>query len=154
MKKRILLAVTLFITAFIFLNSALPADESEMESGFILSIIQHIFAFFHLPDVATDFIIRKLAHFTEFAAFGFFLTLTIEAYRGKLNTELFKILFFLLSVPVADETIQMFSDGRSSEVRDVLIDFGGGIFGLIVAVFWCVMFSIRRNNPSKVNNYI
>ena len=132
MKKRILLAITVAIISFIFLNSALPADTSSQESGFILDIINAVSGFLGLPFDATEHLVRKLAHFTEFAALGFFLSWTVREFAGKLRGHVFMILFFLCAVPLADETIQYFSPGRSAEVKDVLLDFSGAVFGFLL----------------------
>ena len=132
MKKRILLAVTIAITAVIFIHSSMDAAASSEESGFILRLFERFAQLIGRPGLFTDHIIRKLAHFTEFAVFGFFLSWTVREYAGGFKGQIFKVLFFLLSVPVTDETIQYFSLGRSAEVKDVLLDFSGAVFGFLV----------------------
>ncbi|MBQ2212362.1 MAG: VanZ family protein [Ruminococcus sp.] len=58
---------------------------------------------------------------------------------------IFCILFFLLAVPVTDETIQYFSEGRTPLVRDVLLDFSGGLFGLLICfLFVCIISAIKK----------
>ena len=42
-------------------------------------------------------------------------------------------LFFALLCAVADEFLQSFT-GRTSSVRDVLIDFGGAVSGLLLSM--------------------
>lgn len=136
--------ITILIVMFIFINSAMSADDSSTESGFILTLAESIASFLHMPDVLTETIIRKLAHFTEFAALGLFLSLTVREFCGTFKGQIFKILFFLLAVPVTDETIQYFPTGRSAEVRDVLIDFSGAATGLIAALVICIIIERRK----------
>lgn len=71
MKKRsfrIYLILTLFWTAGIFLHSAMPAAASNAESGGVLAVVQMI-----LPWI-THGVLRKAAHFLEFAVLGILLT--------------------------------------------------------------------------------
>ncbi len=146
MKKRLLLFFTIIITATIFIHSAIPGDESQMESDSVFLIFDQIVAFLHLPNLFNEGTIRKLAHFVEFSFFGFFLSATVHAYGGFKN-QIFKILFFILAVPVTDEFLQHFSDGRSSQVRDVLIDFSGGLFGFLL--LWILTLIIAASKNKK-----
>lgn len=130
MKKRILLIITICIAAFIFLQSAIPGNESQAESDSIFVIFDNILNFLHIPNFFDEGSIRKLAHFVEFSFWGFFLSATVHSYSG-FKGQIFKILFFLLALPVSDEFLQSFSAGRSSQIKDVLIDFSGGIFGFV-----------------------
>ena len=43
------------------------------------------------------------------------------------------LLFLCLLTALTDETIQLFVPGRSGELRDVWIDFAGGVLGCGVA---------------------
>ena len=146
MKKRILLSVTIIIIASIFIHSAIPGNESQTESDSVFLIFDQILTFLHLPNFFNEATIRKLAHFVEFAFLGFFLSATVHAYSGFKN-QIFKILFFILAVPVADESLQYFSDGRSSQVRDVLIDFSGGLFGFFL--LWVLILIINAVKKRK-----
>ena len=144
MKKTILLVITIMTAMFIFLNSAMSADDSSAESDFILMITENIASFLHIHDILSETIIRKLAHFTEFAVLGLFLSLTVREFCGTFKGQIFKILFLLLAAPVADETIQYFPVGRSAEVKDVLIDFFGAVTGLIVAAVICIVIEKQK----------
>ena len=149
MKKRILLIITILITAFIFLHSAMPGDDSQAESDNVFIIFDRIMSFLHMPNLFNEGSIRKLAHFVEFAFFGFFFSATVHAYSGFKN-QIFKILFFLLAIPVTDEFLQYFSDGRSSQVKDVLIDFSGGMFGFFCLwVLTLIAVSIQKRKDRK-----
>ena len=150
MKKRILLAVTVIITAAIFLHSAMSAAQSSEESGFVLQMMDRLAEFFNAPQIFNEHTVRKLAHFTEFGIFGFFLSWTVLEYAGRFKGHIFMVLFFLLSVPVTDETIQCFSPGRSAEVKDVLLDFSGGIAGfLFIAAVAAIAAGRKRKKAEK-----
>ena len=149
MKKKILLFITISITAFIFIHSSVPAVESTVESDAAYGILDRFTSFLHLPNLFTAITIRKLAHFAEFAAFGFFLSATVRTYGDSFKQELFKILFFLLAVPVTDETIQFFPEGRSAQVSDVLLDFSGAVFGfLCLLILYVIIMKLERKTAA------
>lgn len=131
MKKRILLFLTIIIVFFIFSRSSMSAVASTVESDSAYGTLDGILSFLNIPNLFDTGTIRKAAHFIEFAVFGFFLSSTVFAYCKKFKGEIFKILFFILAVPVTDEFIQYFPAGRSAQVSDVLLDFCGGLFGFL-----------------------
>ena len=80
----------------------------------------------------SEHFVRKVAHFTEYFALGILLLITIRAYRGPVRKSAFAGMFFLLLVPVIDEFIQLFTPQRGSSVLDVLLDFCGGMAGMLL----------------------
>lgn len=98
-----------------------------------------------------SFTVRKLAHFSEYAALGFMVfgsfytsNLTINKKRGVMV-----ILSWLLSTIYAatDELHQMFVAGRGPSVRDVMIDSLGALFGVLV--FTLIVFLISKYQERK-----
>ena len=53
-------------------------------------------------------------------------------------------LFFGLLTAVIDETIQLYVPGRSSSVKDVLLDFSGVLTGLFIALLILLFFRLCR----------
>lgn len=147
MKKHILLFLTVALTAIIFIHSSMSAEISTAESDTALGILERLLQLVHIPSFFTSASIRKAAHFVQFAAFGTLLTCTSVAYCGRIKPQIFRILFFMLAVPVTDEFIQYFSVGRSSQVSDVLLDFSGCITGLLLVI--AILAVIHRLHNSK-----
>lgn len=112
---------------FIFCRSAQPASSSSEESGRLLTFLQQYFPWL------TVFLIRKAAHLTEFFILGALVSCAVRA-AGK-NIPWFAMGAGLL-VAVTDELIQLTQDGRSCEVRDILIDFAGAAVAAVV--FWLI----------------
>ena len=112
---------------FIFCRSAQPATSSSEESGRLLTFLQQFFPWL------TVFLIRKAAHLTEFFILGALVSCTVRA-AGK-NIPWFAVGAGLL-VAVSDELIQLTQDGRSCEVRDILIDFAGAVIAAVI--FWLI----------------
>jgi len=87
------------------------------------------------------FLVRKSAHFTEYAILS---ALWFRALRVHL-TSLWRVrwaligLIISLSVAIADEVHQSFVPSRTSDVRDVLLDFCGALFAQIL-----IWYALRR----------
>ena len=139
---------------FIFSNSMQIGTVSEGASGRVLRLVQRVLTRLGMTGVAshiTMHIIRKLAHFCEYALEGFLLMLCLRVYtRHFIKHMSWPILGGLLTA-LTDETIQIFSPGRSSQVTDVWIDFAGVLSGLLVGLFllalcrMCVLLYKHRN---------
>lgn len=96
-----------------------------------------IFYFSNQPDLKSglpndwDFILRKLAHITEY----FILTILLiralaEEKVSKSHTLVFAVLAALLYA-ASDEIHQLFVFGREGSVKDVMIDSLGILFALV-----------------------
>ena len=123
---------------FIFSNSMQIADVSSVASGRALTLMRKVFTRLGMPGLAshiTMHFVRKLAHFCEYALEGFLLMLCLRVYtRHFVRHMSWPILGGLLTA-LTDETIQLFSPGRSSQVLDVWLDFMGVLAGLLVGLF-------------------
>ncbi len=139
---------------FIFSNSMKVGNVSEAASGRVLTFVKKVLLHLGMPGMAnrvTMHIVRKLAHFCEYMLEGFLLMLCLRVYtRHFVKHMSWPILAGLLTA-LTDETIQIFSPGRSSQVTDVWIDFGGVMTGLLVGLFvlalcrMCRLLYIHRN---------
>lgn len=123
------------VTLFIFSNSAKPAVISSEQSGGVLDFICTLFNISD-PSAAglTQYLIRKAAHLAEFALQAFFLTLFFGARNKSFRLFVIYVLFAGLFTACTDELIQLFFDGRSSEIKDVFIDFSGTVLGFFAAM--------------------
>ena len=76
--------------------------------------------------------IRKFAHGVEFFVLAILVIFVLA--KGNINnTDLvIRTLFIVVMVAVLDEYLQSYVIGRWSSVSDVLIDFWGGVFGILV----------------------
>lgn len=120
-KRKVLIALLIITLLFIWGNSLLSKEYSGSES---MRIVVFLERFFGEGNVSEHFI-RKLAHFTEFAVLGAELFGLFRRYPLSVTHGLF--------AAIIDESLQMFSD-RSAEVKDVLLDFTGVLFGALVVL--------------------
>lgn len=136
MKRRVIFGIlALLWLGFIFYNSMQNANASgEMSDGLLDAL--------NLPQAAEP-LARKLAHFFFFMLFGVLVSGTF--FTGKWQV-IPTVLLCVLLCACADETLQLFSQGRSSELRDVWIDFGGALIGAAVSlpIFSKLKFSIEK----------
>lgn len=114
--------------AFIWGNSLVPGDVSGEISGGIFEIVAGLFAIFGDKG---QFVLRKLAHFSEFTALGFFLTGLFRNSPCRERTA--PPLLLGLAAACMDETLQLFSPGRGSSLIDVWIDFSGVCLGFLLS---------------------
>jgi VanZ family protein len=129
----------LLILCFIFGNSLLSGEESGEMSASVLDVLHPVIRpaaeLFSRDPVTEDqlhHLVRKLAHFTEFAALGLCSALLLWQCCRTLRTPYFGyLLFFTLMTAVCDEFLQSFT-GRGPSVRDVLIDFSGAFTGILL----------------------
>lgn len=141
--KRMRLCRTLLVLILVFIwgNSLLPGEISTAISNAVKDILSRF-----LPMGKTrssgGFLVRKLAHLTEFAALGACLGWLFAMLQKKMY------LPFLLGVAAAcmDETIQTFVPGRGPGIRDVCIDSVGVLTGIVLLHLGYICFRHHRNH--------
>lgn len=117
----------------IFYFSAQNGDSSkELSSGVLNKVILKIFSGNISSEMAgnIEFIIRKMAHFTEYFVLGILANLSLRKPETKKKRILLMTIIFCFLYAVSDEFHQNFSDGRSPSVRDVFIDSLGSLTGI------------------------
>lgn len=122
-------ALAVLVLAFIWGNSMLPGEVSgELSSG----LMQYVGGLFAMFGKRGEYVLRKCAHFSEYAALGFFLGGAFTAGGKRKWDRLVYCLLFGLTTACIDETIQIFSADRGSSLIDVWIDAAGCCTGIAV----------------------
>lgn len=117
------------VAIFIFCNSAKTASVSSSVSGGVIAWINDTFGI-----SLSQFVVRKTAHFCEFAALGGALYLFVSCF---LHTEEKRFIYAVVIGGVyaaTDELHQVFVPGRSGQVSDWLLDVCGVLFGIAVVM--------------------
>lgn len=138
--------ITLFVMILIFCHSAMPADLSSQESGFVVTYLLRVLPFLD-PARYTDlltFMVRKTAHAMEYTLLGFclhwYLRDVLKQRFDMGGRQIFLTAWLCGTLyAVSDEIHQYFVPGRSCELRDVCIDAAGVLLGV-----WILM-RIDRN---------
>ena len=145
-KKRLTFCVVLLISilTFIWGNSAMPGETSGALSGWVGELLSKL-----LPFLSTEnglHILRKLAHFSEFAALGMCLGWLFGMVIARKAPKYILPLGCGVAAACIDETIQIFSPGRYCSIVDVAIDSTGVLTGI---VFLILGYAIYKCLPQK-----
>ena len=131
----LVIAVAIIIFYLSHQTSTESSETSDSLIGLIFSLIGQSFS--------ADFI-RSLAHFCEFAGFGFLMSNLLFSLKDKLKP--FFSVLFSFGYAVTDEIHQIFIPGRAFQLIDLTIDLGGIVFGVVV---FCLLIFIK----CKVQKY-
>ena len=134
--------------AVIFSHSLAPAAQSSAESSCVLQAVRECFGAAGIPGTwLTEHFIRKTAHFAEYAGMGFLLYQNLKYVQSDKTVKVLAGSLVVLAVPFADETIQLFADGRAAMIQDVWLDLSGAFAGMAFAAGLAVLAGrIRRRN--------
>ena len=163
------IAITLFVMAFIFIQSALPGDLSGVESGLIVRFLVDLTG---LEAGSLSLVVRKTAHFLEDLVLGFCLAVNVRDWKwtrisrtpdaldvpqasasahssavsAALNARLMVLAWLIgTAYAVTDEIHQLFVPDRACAFADVCID----ATGVAVGVVMCVMKGESRSRSSQ-----
>ena len=122
---------------FIFSNSMAVAQVSSASSGRVLTLLQGALRRLGHPALAqrlTQHVVRKMAHFCEYMLEGFLLMLCMRVYSRHPLCHITVPMLGGVLTALTDETIQLYSPGRSSQVTDVWLDSVGVLAGILAAL--------------------
>ena len=148
------LLLVLAALAFIWGHSTMPADQSSQESEWFLRFVEPAVMAVSWclqrfgVSMEPSALVRKMAHFTEFAVLGALMYLLFSSpqkrSRGVLPAAA------CLAAAAVDEFLQRFADGRAPGLRDVAIDFAGSCLGVaLVAAMLALLYSRGRKRHGK-----
>ena len=143
------LAAAVLLTAVIWGNSLVPGEGSGSLSLMVMRWGREALAALGLPNAwLTNFVVRKTAHFTEYALLG---VVTMRAWRPHLPKGAAAsprrgawvpraacaaaTALALVLTPSIDETIQLSVAGRTGQLPDVLLDCAGAATGVALTLF-------------------
>ena len=111
---------------FIFRNSLENGAQSSARSQAVMQLVNSALAKVHLGPVS-EHLIRKLAHFSEFALEGFLLMLCIRVYTKPFVRHMRWPLLGGMTTALIDETLRPPRPNRTSSAVAVRYDFYGGV---------------------------
>ena len=137
----IFLAGAILWMCFIFGMSASPGEESNEASGRLVAFVQQLFfpKWSSLPEEELllylgklNFFIRKLAHFTEFAILGIWLSMFFMTLKKSFGFRFAGSLLIGTLYSAIDEIHQLFVKNRYCSIYDMLIDSAGCLLGILI----------------------
>ena len=127
------LVLMVAMIALIWGNSLVPGEGSSSISLAVMNAVHGVLRAFNLPyEWVTNFLIRKTAHFTEYAVLGVLASQAFDPQRTVSRRGLIAAAVVCVLVPSIDETIQLFVSDRSGQVTDVLLDCCGAATGIFL----------------------
>ncbi len=138
---------------YIFHNSMMVAEASNEAS---YAVTYKLISILEKYGLYTDFYVfhhyvRKLAHFTEFAGLGFLVGFAMQI-CPLFKSRFLNFTLFLFLIPISDELIQQFYEGRSTQVSDMFIDAGGILFGGFLIYILILIFKDLFLNKNTESN--
>ena len=133
----------------LFFFSGQNANESGRLSLKVTQYVMRIFPSLPFSLDELHLIVRKTAHFCIFALEGFLLGLAMMQTLSKRWLGGVLATVSCAVVAVLNEYHQSFSEGRSCEVRDMLIDSAGALTGVLVGALLLYLigcFARRKRN--------
>lgn len=148
-KPRLTVCISLLVVllAFIWGNSMTPGNVSGEMSSWVSKLIGKLLPFLSPESEHGHWLVRKIAHFSEFAALGVLLRWLFAMLANR------KPLRFLLPLgcgmlcAVIDEFIQLFSPGRVCSFVDMCIDWSGVLTG--ISLLALILLLIRKGGHRK-----
>lgn len=152
-----ILTIATFVTIFIF--SSQNGDESGSTSrGFTKKIIEILQLDKNLSESEKEnliensqFVIRKLAHFTIYTIAGINIYGFVNTYDMKKKNKILGALIVGIIYAISDEIHQMFSGDRTPAIRDVFIDSCGVLFGICIFLIFNKIIKVRKNKSCSNN---
>ena len=140
-KDKVLIILAIIWMGVIFMFSAQVSDESKSSSNKVTSAVVNTVISIKKENISEEkrqkiiedktFIVRKSAHFTEYFILGLILILYLQT-KEKLTTKyIILAIIFCVLYAISDEIHQLFVDGRSCKIMDILIDTCGSSLAII-----------------------
>lgn len=152
---------SVLIMMIIFYFSSKPVELSDESSLVIANTLVNVYESVAVVDITNEnrieilyeinHIVRKSAHFMEYALLAFFIAFHLHVIRmKKLAKNLLPILISAVYA-ASDEFHQIFVDGRGPQVRDVLLDTTGAIAGTLVFFLVLTILEAKSNGIIKLH---
>lgn len=152
---KIILLILWMMIIFAFSNQK-AVDSSNLSSGLIDRTVVKVYKVFY-GDISKEkeeviiekysYPIRKLAHYSLYFILGILSFLVIVDYKNNKKLILYSMLICFLYA-CTDEFHQLFIDGRSAEIKDVLIDSFGSLTSILLCNFIYLKNKIKKVNKS------
>jgi len=154
--KAAVIITAVLVIAFcvvIFLYSAEPGNESDDTSGNVVSLIPVWITDYFARTLNSDqsdvflfldHLIRKAAHFTEYAILSLLVFHNLMLWLPKYRY-VFSVIFTVVYA-ATDELHQLFVPGRAGRISDLIIDSAGAIVAILLTFFLSVIIRYHKNH--------
>ncbi len=140
-KDKVLIILAIIWMGVIFMFSAQVSDESKSSSNKVTSAVVNTVISIKKENISEEkrqkiiedktFIVRKSAHFTEYFILGLILILYLQTKEKLAAKYIILAIIFCVLYATSDEIHQLFVDGRSCKIMDILIDTCGSSLAIL-----------------------
>ncbi len=140
-KDKVLIILAIIWMGVIFMFSAQVSDESKSSSNKVTSAVVNTVISIKKENISEEkrqkiiedktFIVRKSAHFTEYFILGLILILYLQTKEKLAPKYIILAIIFCVLYATSDEIHQLFVDGRSCKIMDILIDTCGSSLAIL-----------------------
>ena len=174
MQKRIILGILIIIWMItIFLFSSQDGMESESTSDIITnrivneniendieknnysnettnetSAVEYDYEY-EMYKGGVRLVVRKSAHFIIYLVGGFLLFNFFRTYNISLRNQIIYAILGIILYASSDEFHQLFVNGRTARVEDVLLDTLGAIVGILINIIFLKIICKMKNKKDK-----
>ena len=135
----------------IFFMSSETADlSSERSGGITKRVIRFLLSIFGIDESTPqlydklEFLIRKAAHVFLYFVLAILSSLFVYTYKLSFVYRYISSFVFCVCYATSDEIHQLFVEGRSGSIKDVLIDSIGIILGILLIRLVCHAYRSRK----------
>ena len=140
-KDKVLIILAIIWMGVIFMFSAQVSDESKSSSNKVTRAVVNTVISIKKENISEEkrqkiiedktFIVRKSAHFTEYFILGLILILYLQTKEKLAPKYIILAIIFCTLYATSDEIHQLFVDGRSCKIMDILIDTCGSSLAIL-----------------------
>lgn len=140
-KDKVLIVLAIIWMGVIFMFSAQVSDESKSSSNKVTSAVVNTVISIKKENISEEkrqkiiedktFIVRKTAHFTEYFILGLILILFLQTKEKLTAKYIILAIIFCVLYATSDEIHQLFVDGRSCKIMDIIIDTCGSSLAIL-----------------------
>ena len=154
MQRGFLFLVVLFLSVQIFLFSHSTGTESGgISKGLTAVLVSLLEKLFRGADREKLFdilhvVVRKTAHFSLFFLLACSVQALARSYQLSMRKSALISAGYSFLYAISDEIHQRFVPGRSGQITDVLIDFSGAVFGILIYCLLSYWYCKRKDKKS------
>lgn len=161
-REKVYLLLALAVLVMLFISSSMTYHEQKMKAGFIHTYLGWLEDLIHRLNIYyggvwhnvktdgsagfTQFVVRKMAHFTSYFFYGLFAYLGLRrVFVIKWTGPLF-VWASAFAFAAMDEFHQFLTGDRTPSVHDVMLDASGALLAIVLAV---IFYQMRQGQERK-----
>lgn len=144
------LIIYVSLIILILVASLQNSDQSSNQSSIITDMVIESIEFITNDEISWSyedvhhFTRKAIGHFGSFLLCGFFGLLTFYSFLHHQKNSLFWTIIVGIVVAFSSEMLQLISEGRSCEFKDMVIDTSGYLLGMIISLLIIIIVNKKK----------